>query len=89
MSVSDGVLERICTLLRRFQNEPDDRADVGRDAVALWWELDELEICGTQPIEPWEEALLDLAAWHTADARLRYQRADNASVARHLAALAS
>jgi hypothetical protein len=83
----DGVVERVRALLEAARDRPGDRSSIGQEAAVLWWELDEAGLCDTDPPEPWEDALLGLAAWHTGDDRLRHQRADDAAIERHLEAI--
>ncbi|HSG78034.1 MAG TPA: hypothetical protein VLD62_00510 [Acidimicrobiia bacterium] len=83
-AVDATTLERIRQLLEAARDRPVDRASIGQEAAVLWWELDEAGACNTEPPEPWEEALLGLAAWHTGDDRLRLQRADDAAIERYL-----
>jgi hypothetical protein len=65
--------ETVAELLRAFLREPDRRPELGQRAALLWWELDDARRLAGEAA-PWEEALLGLAAWHTADDRLRRQR---------------
>lgn len=82
--IDPDILGRIRELLEGARDRPADRSAIGQRAAVLWWELDEAGHCDTDPPEPWEEALLGLAAWHTGDERLRLQRADDAAIERYL-----
>ncbi len=86
-SIPPESLDRIRDLLRLALDEPGRRSDTGQQAAILWWQLEREGLCETSTPEPWEEALLDLAAWHTDDDRLRFQRADEADLSRYLQAL--
>ena len=82
--VADETRQRIRHLLTLARDTPADRSSIGQEAAVLWWDLDAQGLCDTDPPEPYEEALLSLAAWHTGDDRLRLQRADDEAIERFL-----
>jgi hypothetical protein len=85
--VPAGALERLVALLREAIDQPEQRSNTGQQAARLWWELEGAGHCGESTPEIWEEALLGLAAWHTGDDRLRFQRASEADIRRYLHSL--
>lgn len=67
-----AAAERIAELLRELAGGQADPRTVGEQAAQLWWRLD--EDGGIDALPPGhEDALLQLAALHTGDRRLRRQ----------------